>query len=53
MDKITGKCAANPTDIIIDFEAGNPVSVNGKELSPAEIIRKLNHIGVYERRWPS
>ena len=33
------------TDIIIDFEAGNPVSVNGKELSPAEIIRKLNHIG--------
>ena len=36
---------ANPTDIIIDFEAGNPVSVNGKELSPAEIIRKLNHIG--------
>lgn len=36
---------ANPTDIIIDFEAGNPISVNGKELSPAEIIRKLNHIG--------
>ena len=36
---------SNPTDIIIDFEAGNPVSVNGKELSPAEIIRKLNQIG--------
>lgn len=35
----------DPTDIIIDFEAGNPVSVNGEVLSPAKIIRKLNDIG--------
>ncbi len=35
----------SPTEIVIDFEAGDPVSVNGKELSPAEIIRKLNDIG--------
>ena len=35
----------SPTEIVIDFEAGDPVSVNGKELSPAEIIRKLNNIG--------
>ena len=35
----------SPTEIVIDFEAGDPVSVNGEELSPAKIIKKLNNIG--------
>ena len=35
----------SPTEIIIDFEAGDPVSVNGEGLSPAKIIKKLNDIG--------
>lgn len=29
----------------IDFEAGDPVAVNGKRLSPAALIRALNEIG--------
>lgn len=29
----------------IDFEAGDPVAVNGKRLSPAVLIRALNEIG--------
>ena len=29
----------------IEFECGNPVKVNGEELSPAKIIKKLNAIG--------
>lgn len=31
--------------IELDFEAGNPVSVNGKRLSPAALIKALNEIG--------
>ncbi len=31
--------------IELDFEAGNPVAVNGKRLSPAELIKTLNEIG--------
>lgn len=29
----------------IDFEQGDPVSVNGKRLSPAKLLEKLNEIG--------
>lgn len=33
-----------PEIIHVDFERGNPVAVNGKALSPAEIIRVLSEI---------
>jgi argininosuccinate synthase len=31
--------------ILIDFERGDPVALNGKRLSPASMLRKLNEIG--------
>jgi argininosuccinate synthase len=34
-----------PEYVTIGFKKGNPVSVNGKKLSPAELIRALNRIG--------
>jgi argininosuccinate synthase len=34
-----------PTMVEIGFERGNPVSVNGKKLSPAALIERLNTIG--------
>lgn len=33
------------TEILIDFENGLPVSLNGEKLSPAEMLHKLNEIG--------
>ena len=34
-----------PLEITIDFEAGDPVAVNGVKLSPAELLTKLNELG--------
>ena len=34
-----------PEKVVIGFAAGLPVSVNGKTLSPARLIEKLNEIG--------
>lgn len=34
-----------PTEITIDFEKGDPVAVNGQELSPAALLAKLNELG--------
>ncbi|MDH4100155.1 MAG: argininosuccinate synthase [Nitrospirota bacterium] len=34
-----------PTYIEVDYEAGNPVAVNGKKMSPAELLAELNRIG--------
>jgi argininosuccinate synthase len=34
-----------PTIIEIDFAAGDPVAVNGKKLSPADLLTKLNELG--------
>ena len=31
--------------VIVDFEQGNPVAVNGKRLSPAKLMMKLNELG--------
>jgi argininosuccinate synthase len=31
--------------IEIDFESGNPVAVNGKRMSPAELLAELNRLG--------
>lgn len=33
------------TEVQIDFEQGLPVAVNGKKLSPAKLLEKLNEIG--------
>ena len=34
-----------PTEIVIDFEAGDPVAIDGKKLSPADLLTKLNELG--------
>ena len=34
-----------PEDVRIGFDAGTPVSVNGKELGPVDLIAELNAIG--------
>jgi argininosuccinate synthase len=39
------KAPNKPTYIDIDFEKGVPVRVDGEELSPVELLRKLNEIG--------
>jgi argininosuccinate synthase len=39
------KAPDEPTYIDIDFEKGTPVSVDGEELSPVDLLYKLNKIG--------
>lgn len=39
------KAAKDPEDVVISFEKGIPVKVNGKKLSPANIMRTLNELG--------
>src|SRR5204863_8625033 len=34
-----------PEKVTIEFEEGSPVAVNGKKLSPAELVMALNEIG--------
>jgi argininosuccinate synthase len=34
-----------PEDVVIGFERGTPVSVNGKALDPVTLVSMLNHIG--------
>jgi argininosuccinate synthase len=34
-----------PTYVEIDFEAGDPVAVDGEKLSPANLLTKLNQLG--------
>ena len=34
-----------PTEITIGFERGDPVSIDGQKLSPAELLRCLNSLG--------
>jgi argininosuccinate synthase len=34
-----------PIEITIDFEAGNPVAVDGDRLSPARLLERLNRLG--------
>ncbi len=34
-----------PQYLEIDFEAGDPVAVDGEKLSPAKLLARLNHIG--------
>jgi argininosuccinate synthase len=39
------KAPSRPEYVEIDFEEGDPVSVNGKRLSPAKLLEKLNEMG--------
>ena len=43
----------NPTFITIDFEKGDPVAVNGKAMSPAKLLTKLNKNGRRQRHRPA
>jgi len=39
------KAPDKPIYLEIDFERGNPVSVNGKRMAPAELLAELNRLG--------
>ena len=39
------KAPNKPTEISLEFEGGDPVSVDGKKLSPANLLQKLNELG--------
>ncbi|HJR26232.1 MAG TPA: argininosuccinate synthase [Acidimicrobiales bacterium] len=39
---LTKPTAADPVDVVIGFEAGVPVSVDGQQLSPLGVIERLN-----------
>ncbi len=39
------KAPDKPTEIEIQYEAGNPVAVNGEKMSPAKLLEQLNKYG--------
>ena len=39
------KAPDKPVYVEIDFEAGNPVAVNGKRLTPAQLLTEMNRLG--------
>ncbi len=39
------KAPDQPEDVVISFVNGDPVAVNGEELSPANLLAKLNELG--------
>jgi len=39
------KAPDKPTVITVDFERGDPVAIDGKKLSPAALLTKLNELG--------
>ncbi len=39
------KAPARPTHIEITFRKGDPVAINGRELSPARLLARLNELG--------
>ena len=46
------KAPDKPTAVEIGFEAGTPVSVNGKKLAPMALLDELNEIAAAQRRRP-
>jgi len=38
------KAPNQPTELEIDFEAGDPVAINGERLSPANLLERLNEL---------
>ena len=47
------KAPDKPTVITIDFERGDAVAIDGKKLSPATLLAKLNELGQAERHRPA
>ncbi|MDD3117586.1 MAG: argininosuccinate synthase [Victivallales bacterium] len=45
MTKPLSEAADEPEDVIITFDKGVPVKINGEAFSPANIMRKLNALG--------
>lgn len=45
MTRAPEAAAAKPQYVEITFKKGNPVAVNGKKLSPAQVLEKLNTMG--------
>ena len=45
MTKPLSQAADQSEDVVIAFEQGIPVAVNGEKLSPAALMRKLNELG--------
>ncbi len=45
MTRALKDAADEPEDVVVSFEQGTPVAVNGEKLSPAALMRKLNAIG--------
>lgn len=39
------KAPDKPVYVEIDFEGGNPVAVNGKRLTPAQVLTEMNRLG--------
>lgn len=39
------KAPDKPTSIEISFKDGDPVAIDGKKLTPAKLLEKLNHLG--------
>ncbi len=39
------KAPSKPVYVEIGYEQGNPVALNGKRLSPAKLLARLNHLG--------
>jgi argininosuccinate synthase len=39
------KAPDKPTSIVISFKDGDPVAIDGKKLTPAKLLEKLNHLG--------
>ena len=35
----------SPTYLDLEFEGGNPVAIDGQQLSPASLLTKLNKVG--------
>ena len=34
-----------PTEIIIEFKKGDPITINNKKMTPSEVLKKLNGLG--------
>ena len=45
LSKSPEKAPDKPTEITISFKDGDPVAINGKKMSPATLLAKLNEIG--------
>jgi argininosuccinate synthase len=45
LSKSPEKASDKPTEITISFKDGDPVAINGKKMSPATLLAKLNEVG--------